>query len=339
MPLSICAQEKSSLKDCITYGLKNNRSHTVYENQKKIAEAEAKEALSAYLPSISVTGSLDNNLKLQESVIPAGLFGPDPLKVSFTQKFNATGTAQLDQTIYDQSLLTGLKANKYNKQQAELNQQQNDETIIYNISTAYYQIFVYREQLSILKTNLETYRRQMDISRLQVKKGTALEMDLDRVTVNYNNTVSQITAAEGNLKFSENQLKNAMGFPLSDPLVIDSLENDLPALQNSDIFQLNNRTDYRLSAVNEKLLEIDQKRISAGILPKLTAYARYGSVGFGNTLGPAFSDSSPFSAVGMKLSIPIFDFFKRNAQYNQAKYKHLNALENLKLDEDKYRME
>jgi outer membrane protein len=340
---AVYGQQRWSLKDCIAYGLKNHRSNTVYANDRKLADAQAKEALAAYLPSINVSGSLDDNLKLQQSVIPAGIFGPTPLRISLTQKFNTTGTAQLDQTIYDQSLLNGLKANKYSKQQADLNVQQNDETIIYNISQTYYQIFVYREQLTLLNSNLGTYNRQMQISALKVKKGVAIQADLDKVTVNYNNTRSQISVAESNLTLSENQLKNAMGYSLNDTLPVDSTDeaslNNLLLQTNKAAFVAANRSDYQLDEVNAKLLEIDQKRIGAGALPTLTAYARYGAVGFGQTLSPALNELNGFSAVGIKLNIPLFDFFKRNAQYNEAKYKHLNALEDVKLDADKFRLE
>ncbi|HMG09371.1 MAG TPA: TolC family protein, partial [Mucilaginibacter sp.] len=157
-PTTIYAQQNYSLKDCIDYGLKNNRNNVVYENEKKAADAKAKEALADYLPKLSVTGTFDDNLKVQQSIIPAGVFGPDPLRIAFTQRYNSNGTVQLDQTIYDQSLLNGLKANKYNKQQADLNIKQSQETIIYNISNAFYQIYVYREQLRLLTDNLESYR-------------------------------------------------------------------------------------------------------------------------------------------------------------------------------------
>ena len=343
-PTTIYAQQNYSLKDCIDYGLKNNRNNVVYENEKKAADAKAKEALADYLPKVSVTGTFDDNLKVQQSIIPAGVFGPDPLRIAFTQRYNSNGTVQLDQTLYDQALLNGLKANKYNKQQADLNIKQSQETIIYNISNAFYQIYVYREQLRLLRDNLESYRKQMDISKLQVDKGVTLRKDLDKVTVDYNNAVSQIRVAESNLTLSENQLKYEMGYPINTLLPIDSAaQQDLaiPAAinTNSNSFSALNRTDYQLSEVNSKLLDIDQRRIRAGALPKLTGYAKYGAVGFGQTLGPAFSDLNPFSAVGLKLTIPLFDFFKRNAQYNQARYKSLNAIENLKLDEGKYQLE
>ncbi|TDO24258.1 outer membrane protein TolC [Pedobacter duraquae] len=343
LPFPLFAQTWG-LKDCIEYGLKNNRNTIVYENEKKAADAKAKEALSDYLPKISLTGTLDDNLKVQESIIPAGVFGPTDIRVAFSQKYNTNGSAQLDQTIYDQSLLNGLKANKYSRQQADLNVKQSQETIIYNIGNAYYQIYVYREQLRLLKSNLETYRKQMEVYKLQVEKGVTLKKDLDKVTVDYNNAVSQIRVSESNLALAENQLKYEMGFPMASELPVDSVSQKdvMPVVlktPGNTSFEVGNRVDYQLSTVNSKLLEIDQQRIKAGWLPKLTGYARYGANGFGSTIGPAFSELNAYSAVGLKLSIPLFDFFKRNAQYSQAKYKSLNAIENLKLDEGKYTLE
>jgi len=334
-------QESRGLKDCIAYGLQNNRNVHICANDKKAAEAQGREALAAYLPAFNVTASLDNNLKLEESDIPAGIFGPKDIRIALTQKYNSQLLAEVDQTIYDQALLTGLKANKYNIRQADLNIQQNEETIIYNISNAYYQVYVYREQLSLLSINLRTYEQQMQLSALKVKKGVAIQSDLDKVTVNYNNTQSQISVAESNLALAENQLKNEMGYSLDSTLIIgDATPVHDPVLPNDSIaLRVLYRTDYQLAKVDADLLEINQKKIRAGALPRLTAYARYGAVGFGSELSPAVNDLSPYSAVGIKLTIPLFDFYKRNAQYNQAKYKQLDALENLELDAAQFRLE
>lgn len=343
LPVTLAAQSQWSLRTCIEYGLKNNRSTAVYANEKRIADAKAKEALAAYLPVVSVNSTLDNNLKVQQTVIPAGIFGPNDLRVAFTKKFNTNHVARLDQVLFDQSLLTGLKANKYNLQQAALNERGNTEEIIYNVSSAYANIFVYREQLSLYRINLKTYRAQQEIIALQVKKGTVLQKNLDKVTVDYNNTISQLKVSESNLALAENQLKYEMGYPMEEALVIDSISaaqefTKLPSMQETTTFLANNRADYRLSEVNVKLLELDQSRIRVGAIPKLTAYAQYGAIGFGDQVGPAFSSLSPYSAVGFKINIPIFDFFKRNAQYNQAKFKTLNALENLRIDQNKYKL-
>jgi outer membrane protein TolC len=97
-------------------------------------------------------------------------------------------------------------------------------------------------------------------------------------------------------------------------------------------------TDYKLLQVTEKLNEIDARRLKNLIYPKLTAYARYGSIGFGDDLNKAWASMASYSAVGLKLTIPILDF-KRNAQIRQAKYKWHNANENMLLQESKYQME
>jgi outer membrane protein len=341
--LKVNAQENWTLKQCIGYGLKNNRNNTIYANEKLAADAKAKEVLADYLPRISLTSTLDNNLKLQQMVIPAGIFGPNDIRVSLSKQYNTTGTAQLDQVIYDQAMLTGLKANKYARQQAGLNIQQSREAIIYNISTAYFQIFVYRQQLELLQFNKGTYEKQMGIYRLQVSKGITLQKDLDKVTVDFNNTISQIRVAESNRLLAENELKYEMGYPIDEPITLGTLTSTQvpPSLPEADTgtFSPALRVDYQLSEVNIRALEIEQARIKAEAMPKLTSYARYGAVGFGNNLKESYGEFLPFSAVGLKLTIPILDFFKHNAQYRQAKINRINAEEKLKLAEGKYRVE
>lgn len=344
--LSLClnadAQEQWTLKRCVEFGLANNRNNTIYANEKLVAEAKAREVLSDYLPKVSLTSTLDNNLKLQQSVIPAGIFGPNELKVSLSQKYSSNATAQLDQVIFDQSMLTGLKANKYKQRQAELNIDQSQEAIIYNISSAFFQVLVFIQQFEILKHNLESYQKQLDIYQLQVSKGIVLQKDLDKVKVDYNNTASQIRVAQSNIVLAENELKFEMGYSIGDPLLLDVSQKMqiAPAVETSSgKFSASSRVDYKLSELNIKVLEIEQSRIKAEGLPKLTGYFRYGAVGFGNNLNGAYDQLLPFSAVGLKLSIPVFDFFKRNAQYKQAKINKSNAEENLKLSEGRYRVE
>lgn len=341
IPFALSAQRDWTLKSCIEYGLKNNHSNVIYENEKSAADAKAREGLAAYLPTVSGTGTLDNNLKVQTSVIPAGVFGPTDLRVAFTKQYQVNPIAQLDQTIFDQSLITGLQANRYNKVRAELNIVKNEETLIYNISTAYFKIEAYREQIRQLNFSGQTYKGQLEISEQQVRKGIALLKDFEKIKVNLNNTLTQIRIAETNLTLSLNQLKYEMGFPIDEALDIVQTNHEtetMLAVDDSVQSSIIQRTDYRLSQVNSQLNEIEERRLRRIIYPKLTAYARYGAIGFGNDLNQAFSSIQSYSAIGLKLSIPIVDF-KRNAQVSQAKFKALNANETLKLDEMKYQME
>jgi outer membrane protein len=339
--LKTSAQENWTLKKCIEYGLINNRNNIIYANEKLAADAKAKEVLADYLPHISLTSTLDNNLKLQQSVIPAGIFGPDEVRVSLTQKFNSNFVGQLDQVIYDQSLITGLKANKYNKQKAELNVEQSQEAIIYNISMDYFRFFVYKQQLELSEYNSKIYEKQIKIYSLQVSKGVTLQKDLDKVTVDYNNTISLMRVAESNLLLAENELKFEMGYTITEPLKVDTI-TELAALtikNESDTFSPSSKVNYQLFELNIKVLEIEQFRIKAEGYPKLSSYFRYGAVGFGDNLNGAYDQLLPYSAVGLKLSVPILDFYKRNAKYKQAKINKINAEENLKIMEGRYKID
>lgn len=340
--LNANAQENWILKQCIDYGLKNNRNNAIYANQKYAADAKAREVLADYLPQVSLTSTLDNNLKLQKTVIPAGLFGPDEMRVSLSKPYKMDIVTQVDQVIYDQSLFIGIKANKYNKQQADLNIYQSQEVIIYNISTAYFHIFVYHQQLELLNFNKETYEKQIEIYRLQVNKGIVLQKDLDKISVDHNNTLSQIRVAQSNLKLAENELKYEMGYPIDSPLVVDVSANsgiNVSMEDHSREFSLVSRTDYRLSELNINMLKSEQSRIRAEALPKLSAYLRYGGIGQGNNTKSSYNDITPYSAVGIKLTIPILNFYKRNAQYKQAEINRINAEEKLRMSEGKYKVE
>ncbi|MBT31944.1 MAG: transporter [Thalassobius sp.] len=344
--LKIQAQNQPmTLKECIDFGLENHRSNKVYQNKILAADAKIQESKAGYLPHVNLTGTLDDNLKVQTSVIPGELVGSDEdQRIAFTKQFSTNVSAQLDQKIYDQSLITALKLNKFSQQEAMLNKEINDETIIYNIVTSFYQVLVSQEQLDYLKENIETYKQQLEVAKLQLEKGVLTEVDKNKIEVNYYNTLSQLNIAENTLSYSENQLKNQMGLPLTDAIQIDtaSLSTTVAQLatqQTTSDFTPSARTEYKLSNVNISMLSVDEKRLRAQALPTLSAYARYGGVGFGDNLSESFSTIADFATIGLKLNIPLFDGFERTAKVKQAKYELANAEESLKLDEEKYTLE
>ncbi len=343
---SAMAQTQSmSLRECIEYGLENHRSNNIYENEILLTDAKNKEISSAFLPQINASGAFDDNLKVQTSVLPGALVGSDEdIRIAFTKQYSTNISAQLDQTIYDQSLIYSIKANKFASQEAELNKEINDETIIYTISTAYYQVLVSLEKLEFLKSDLETYRSQLDISTLRVDKGVMTEVDKQKIEVQYYNTLSQINVAENTVTLNKNRLKFEMGMALASSIEINSIKPSAQLTQLADQniaagFAAENLRNFQLSAVDREMLTIEEARVKALYLPKLTAYARYGAVGFGDNVSQSFSTLADFAAVGLKLNIPIFSGFQRQSQVKQAHLNVLNAYENIALDRENYELE
>lgn len=332
-----------TLKECIEYGLKNHRSNTVFANQVSIAKQKATEALSAYLPQANGTVSFDDNLKLQTTVVPAGAFGPEPTKITLGNPFASNVVGRVDQTIYDPTLIAGMKANKPNIQVAELQKEQNEVDLIVNISKAYYQILTLKEQEKLLLQNEKRYTEIMHTLQMQYEKGVIKKVEYDRMKVNLNNTAAQKNYTQTNILLATNRLKYAMGQDFTTSVVLkDSIANagnqPMPLLESPNV---KNRLDYQIQQQNLSLQEIDLKRKRAAALPVLTAYGQYGVLGYGTTVSMMLKPSQQFdyAAIGLKLNVPLFSGFKRTSQIRQSELTLTNARENLKLNENNFSLE
>ena len=209
------SQQSYSLKEAIDYSLKNHGSNEIYNNELEKVRLQSKEALSAYLPQVNGNITFDDNIKRQTTILPGAMFGSEKdIPVQFGNKYNSGAMMQLDQTIYDQALLYGIKAGVPSQRIAELKISKNNEELIYNTAAAYSQILILKEQQRLLAANEKQYHDLFDITKFRFDKGVAKKVDMDRVTVQLNNIKSQQKQIQTDIDVSYNALKNAMGLPL-----------------------------------------------------------------------------------------------------------------------------
>src|SRR6187551_190444 len=137
LAVNVFSQKTYTLKEAINYSLDNHGSTAIYNNDVKKVGLQTKEAIAGYLPQVSANVTLDDNLKRQTSVLPGAIFGSDKdMPVQFGNKYNTGAVVQLDQTIYDQSMIYGIKAGVPAKKVAELNLAKNKEDLMYNTASA-----------------------------------------------------------------------------------------------------------------------------------------------------------------------------------------------------------
>jgi len=328
------AQSNSfTLKQCIEYGHTNHPSIKVGEYDIAFARNRVKEGVAQYLPQISGSFSLDNNLKLQASVIPAGIFGPDPVEVRFGTKYMSNAALQAEQKIFDYSLIAGYQGNKPSVRLSETQLDKTREDIAYDIASAYEQVLVSKEQIKLLKVSRDNFKRIMDVGQLQFEKGVMKKTDLDRIRVNYNNIVSQMYVAESAYDVSLNALKVSMGMSASENITIaDSVSFDYAGASDvQSTFDLNNRLDYRMLEQSIFLQNVQLKRYKAAYAPVISAYGRYGALAQRNEFGELWKNFSDFSSVGLRVQIPIFDGLYKDAKVKQQKFTMLKEKANLEL--------
>ena len=329
-----------SLKDCIDLGLKNFGSIRIAQNQTEIARQQAKEAIAGYLPQLSGVGTVDDNIKLQSTLLPAGAFGnPEPTRLTLGSKYQTNISASAEQVIYDKSLLIGIKAAKPNEKRAELNTRQTREEVIYNITSNYYQVLVVQQQIGLLQDNLNKTQQVLNILKLQRDNGVIQPVDYDRTEVGLNNTRSQLALAENNLALALNRLKFQMGISQEQRVVVSNTILKGTAMLSDAQFDARNLADFQLSQTNLELQRLDRERIKAGYLPRLSVNARYGSLALGNELLPSLNNFTGFGGVGLKLTVPIFDGFRRQSQIKQSQLTIQNLEEQQKLNTASYQLQ
>ncbi|GAB3908878.1 TolC family protein [Larkinella knui] len=334
------SQTNWTLKNCIDYGLQHFGTVKIAQYQTETANQQARQALGLYLPQVAGSATFTDNVKLQTSIIPAGPLSPEPIRLTFGQKYQNNVSAQLTQPIYDRSLLLGLKASKPNQQLAELNNRQTREDVIYNITSNYYQVFISQQQIALLKDNLERTQQVLNILKLQRDNGVIQPVDYTNTEVSYNNTRSQLSLAENDVNLALNRLKYQMGLSQDQPLTLsDSLLMKVPPTVPMTQFDAKNLVTFQQAETNLTLQRLQLQRTRAGYMPSLNFTANYGTLNFANQFDNAFKNFIGYGSIGLRLNVPIFDGFQRDAQVQQAKLTVLTQEEQQRLNTSAYQLQ
>jgi outer membrane protein TolC len=342
------AQQPLTLKECIRYSLTNNSNIRIANYNFSISKEKVNEQVGTYLPQINISGELDNNLKLVTQLMPAEMMGGTSgtyIPVTFGNKYSVSGGIQLTQKLYDPASFLMIKSARINKNISDLTRQQTNELTEYNISLVYYQTLVIQMQRNVLKSNLFASEKSLKSIELKYSNGMAKKIDVDKIRVNYNNIKSQLEQSELSYSQSLNTLKYNMGMPLDSTIILADTTIDasysLFIEDKSPKFQLDNVYDYRLKQANISLMQMDRKTKKAAFQPTLSFFGNYNY----NAMRQEFSffevnqDWYPNSAIGLKLSIPIFDGMQRNSKLAQSELNVKVSKENLWLTEQSIKVD
>ncbi|MDR6941528.1 TolC family protein [Mucilaginibacter pocheonensis] len=330
-----------SVQDCINYAFEHQDSVVNARLDIKSAEYKVKETTGIGLPQISGTATFQDYLKIPTTLLPGEIFGQPAgtfIPVQFGVKYQSSIGATADQILFDGSYLVGLKASKTYKELSIRNHTRTRIQVNVNVTKAYYQVLVSNEQLRLVNANIKQLKQQLDETVAQNKQGTVEKIDVDRISVQYNNLVTTRENTIRSLALNYQVLKFQMGMPIENNLSLkDKLEDikldDNTADLATDTSFYHNRIEYNLAETGVELKKLDLKRQKSQYLPTLKANATYTSSYQNNSFGNLYKMNFPSSYVGLTLNVPIFNGFQRLNQVRQSKIailKSQNDLENSK---------
>ena len=344
--IALKAQEKSnsfSLQQAIEYAYKNSPSYLNAELDVQSAVYKKNETAGIGLPQISSSFDFKDYLTIPTSVIPAAAFNPmAPADaygtVQFGTQYNATAGFSASQLLFSTDYILGIKATKEFLKLSRINVTRTKAELVSQVSKAYYSVIINKERVKLIDANLTNLKTVLDNTTAFNKQGFVEAIDVERLEVAYNNLMTEKEKIQNLILLSENLLKFQMGYKISDGLTLsDSLSK--VTMEEIDLSKINisNRPEFLLLQTQQKLSDLDIKRLKWGYMPTIAAYGAYQFNTFRTS--PNIFDydkSNPIkkwfnvSLIGLTVNLNVFDGFQRHYKIQQAKITSMKNQNNIK---------
>jgi outer membrane protein len=322
-----------TIQDAINYAYEHRDSVVNAALDVKSADYKVKETIGQGFPQVDGTASIQDYLKIPTTLLPGEVFGAPAgtfIPVKFGVKYSSNLGVTASQLLFDPSYIVGLQGRSTYKEL--YNRSYNRSKIDMNVAVtkAYYQLLVSMEQIKLLDANLAQLKQRQGETVAQNKQGVVEKIDVDRITVQYNNLVTTRENTLRLLALNYQVLKFQIGMPIAYVLTLKSGLQDVKLDENvaetvADTAAYKNRAEYGILETSLKLSRFDLKRTKAQFLPTLTANAAYTFSYQNNSFGDLYSATFPSSYIGLTLKVPIFSGFQRVNRVKQSQITVIKA--------------
>ena len=197
--------------------------------------------------------------------------------------------------------------------------------MVNQVKQAYFACLLAKEAFEVYKSVYENALENYKLTEMKYNAKRASELELTRAKTTLANAIPDVYNAESSVILSLWQLKAVMGVDLDENIdVAETLENyadsmlgDLAA--SGDSLSLENNSTMRQLAIQAEQLANTIKLQQYANIPPLSLAFSYNFNAMTNDFNFSEYRWSPYSYVGVTLSIPIFAGGKRHSAIRQAK--------------------
>jgi outer membrane protein len=323
-----------SMQQAIDYALEHNRSLTSAKLDYEVSQKTVWETVASGLPHVNGSATLDDNLKLMTTLIPAEMFGGEAgtyLPVTFGTKLNSTYGVTASTSVFNAPYLVGIQTAKMASQLSETQVKMTEADVKEAVTNIYYNILIFDESLRTMDLNLKNMREVLESTQASFKVGMAEATDVDQVLSNLSFLTNAKLSNERTQELNYNLLRFQLGLaPGTQITVTDSLDSVVGSINVGDLlnpnFNVENNLDYQLMEGGLKISELSLKAAKASTLPSLSASVYYMQTGQGSKLNSM--DWFPYSVAGIQFSVPIFGSGERSSKIQKAKISLMKAQNN-----------
>lgn len=332
-----------TLDKCIKTALENNEQMKNSQLDVLAAEYRIKEVKSALMPTVDINGQYQYYMNVPSQYAPASAFGgPDGEynKMSLYMPQTMGMNIQSSQTLFNQSVITGVKAAGAAREVSRQQVAVTKESIIYNVTATYYSIQVLNDNLERLLENIANVEETVRINESLKANDLIADNVHNRLLINLENLKNQYENQKLTREKNITLLKYLMNTNMEDSLQVEPFDY-VGALPDHVAAEINVRPDIQLQMAQVKLAEYDKKSIAAKFYPTLSGGMSLGYTSYYDELSPTRQINSDWinsSYFMIALKIPVFDGFQKQNQLRQKEVairKNNNMLSMIKMNAQK----
>lgn len=333
--------------------LDSNRDLVAAREGYVTAQEQVSEAWSSVMPSVDLNASYTRNISPTVNFLPAQIFDPnagsnDYIGVQFGADNTYNSTIAIEQPLFRPGVLVALgAANRYESLQQEA-VRGTAHGVVTQTRIGYYQLLLAQEQVRLTQKSVDRVRQSLKETQAISEAGLASDYDVLRLEVELANLEPNLRRAENAVHQARRQLAIQAGLDDLDGLTVEGalaamnlsdLSDNSPA--NREILSFvgvrpreievdeavsvagEQRSDLRQLSLTEDLRHTEMRLEQAEYLPDITLFGSY-VISAQNNGSPTWfgagSGQRAYSRLaGIRVSLPIFQGFRRDARIDQKR--------------------
>jgi outer membrane protein TolC len=363
-----------SLDQVVRTALRRNRDVQGARLALQEANERVSEAWSNVYPSLDFSASYTRNVSPTVNFLPAGIFdataGPDDyIAVQFGADNQWSSTISLEQPLFSAAAFIGVGAAGRFKSLQEEMVRGLAQSVVTRVRVAYYQLLLQQEQLRLIRNSVDRVRKSLKETRALNQAGLSSDYDVLRLEVELANLEPNLRRAENAVQQARREL--ALELDDDDPdalsvrgslaeMDLDDLGANSPA--NREVLSFSGfrgfaaaevqeavatahelRSDLRQLELTESLRKTEMRLEQVEYMPKITFFGNYLISAQDNNAPSFFARGDGQRAyarnVGIRVSVPIFQGFRRDARVDQKRALLRQAETQSRLAEDQARLQ
>ena len=309
---------KISLKEAQDHAMAYNKTIRSARYDVQASRYARWEAISAGLPQVSSSASINDNLIVMTRIIDMnGVQTAFKFGTTYDLSYGLTASTALFNAPYIVGIQTATLAQKLAGLNAERAEQDTRESVV----MSYYLILVSGESLGILDGNIAVLNETLRSTRALLAVGMAEATDVDQMVSNVSMMENTKSSMQMTLEVNYNLLRFQLGVSPETKLILtESLESILGKTDIDKIlttgFDVKSNINYKLVESQERMSELSLKMQKSTTLPSLSGFYTYSENGMGDKLSQL--SWFPNSILGVQISVPIFATGTRYSKIKQA---------------------